>query len=55
MDIKNILDNLNSGSIDINVSDKYDILLEYYKSLVLKYIITSERSLYHMLEKTKHD
>lgn len=49
MDIKQILDNLNNEPIELNVSNKYDVLLEYYKSLGLKFILTVERSVYNSL------
>ena len=53
MDIKQILDNLNNEPIELNVSNKYDVLLEYYKSLGLKFILTVERSVYNSLHEKK--
>lgn len=48
MDIKDILDRLNSEPVEINVNDDYDDILEYYKSLALKYVLTAEKSLYNL-------
>jgi hypothetical protein len=53
MDIEQILKNLNNDPVELNVSNKYDVLLEYYKSLALKFILTVERSVYNSLSEKK--
>ena len=51
MDIKELIDGLNkSETLSFNSSNKYDELLEYYKSLAIKYILITEKSVYNMLE-----
>ena len=48
MDIKEILEKLNIEPVELNVSEEYDTLLQYYKSLAIKYVLTAEKSLYNM-------
>ena len=41
-----ILNNINKSSIDLSTSNKYDEIIELYKMIVVKLIISCESTLY---------
>jgi hypothetical protein len=45
-DYNQILENINESCMDLSSSDKYDEILELYKMIIIKLIITSESTLY---------